>query len=40
MYSMDDTSGDTSFADFNINAAPSYLFDTIADIQVRAFAKF
>ncbi|KAF7970961.1 hypothetical protein HWV62_22552 [Athelia sp. TMB] len=33
VYSMDDTSGDTSFADFNINAAPSYLFDTIADIQ-------
>ncbi|KZP16590.1 glycoside hydrolase family 30 protein [Athelia psychrophila] len=32
LYSFDDTSGDTSFADFDINAAPSYLFDTIADI--------
>ncbi|KZP16591.1 glycoside hydrolase family 30 protein [Athelia psychrophila] len=33
LYSFDDTRGDTSFADFNINAAPSYLFSTIADIQ-------
>ncbi|KAF7972752.1 hypothetical protein HWV62_17118 [Athelia sp. TMB] len=29
---MDDMSGDTSFADFNIDAAPSYLFSTIVDI--------
>ncbi|KAF7970040.1 hypothetical protein HWV62_25350 [Athelia sp. TMB] len=32
IYSMDDMSGDTSFADFNIDAAPSYLFSTIVDI--------
>ncbi|KAF7970960.1 hypothetical protein HWV62_22550 [Athelia sp. TMB] len=31
-YSFDDHSGDTSFSNFNINAAPSYLFATIKDI--------
>ena len=33
MYSYDDTSGDSSFSDFNINAAPSYVFEVINDIQ-------
>ncbi|KII83682.1 glycoside hydrolase family 30 protein [Plicaturopsis crispa FD-325 SS-3] len=32
LYSFDDTSGDTSLNDFNINAAPSYLFSVIKDI--------
>ncbi|KAH9841366.1 glycoside hydrolase superfamily [Rhodofomes roseus] len=31
-YSLDDTSGDTNLDDFNINAAPSYLYDTLSDI--------
>lgn len=31
-YTYDDTSGDTALNDFNINAAPSYVFSTIADI--------
>ncbi|KAG6830490.1 hypothetical protein H0H92_000498 [Tricholoma furcatifolium] len=31
-YSLDDVSGDTSFNDFNINNAPSYLFSTLQDI--------
>ena len=31
-YSYDDTSGDTSFSDFNINTAPSYVFSVIKDI--------
>ncbi|KAJ6449146.1 glycoside hydrolase family 30 protein [Mycena vitilis] len=31
-YSLDDVSGDTSFAQFNINNAPSYLFSVIKDI--------
>ena len=31
-YSYDDTSGDTSFSDFNINKAPSYVFSVIKDI--------
>ena len=33
VYSYDDNSGDTSFNDFNINVAPSYVFDVINDIQ-------
>jgi O-glycosyl hydrolase len=32
VYSMDDTSGDTSFNSFNIDNAPSYLFSVLADI--------
>jgi hypothetical protein len=32
VYSLDDTSGDTSFNNFNINNAPSYLFSVIKDI--------
>ncbi|KIJ64292.1 glycoside hydrolase family 30 protein [Hydnomerulius pinastri MD-312] len=31
-YSYDDTSGDTALNDFNIGAAPSYLFSTLSDI--------
>ncbi|EED79950.1 hypothetical protein POSPLDRAFT_135050 [Postia placenta Mad-698-R] len=31
-YSFDDTSGDTNLDDFNINNAPSYLYDTLKDI--------
>ncbi|KAJ7601882.1 glycoside hydrolase superfamily [Mycena polygramma] len=31
-YSLDDVSGDTSFAQFNINNTPSYLFSVIKDI--------
>lgn len=32
-YSFDDTSGDTSFNNFDINRAPSYLFSVLKDIQ-------
>ncbi|KAJ7854644.1 glycoside hydrolase family 30 protein [Mycena leptocephala] len=32
VYSLDDISGDTSFNNFNINNAPSYLFSVIKDI--------
>ncbi|KAJ7106818.1 glycoside hydrolase family 30 protein [Mycena crocata] len=32
VYSLDDTSGDTSFSKFNINNAPSYLFSVLKDI--------
>ncbi|KAH9920959.1 glycoside hydrolase superfamily [Fomitopsis serialis] len=32
VYSFDDTSGDTSLNDFNIDAAPSYLFSVIKDV--------
>ncbi|KAF7314148.1 Glycoside hydrolase family 30 protein [Mycena chlorophos] len=32
VYSLDDTSGDTSFTHFNINNSPSYLFSTLLDI--------
>ncbi|KAJ7466148.1 glycoside hydrolase family 30 protein [Mycena galericulata] len=32
LYSLDDVSGDTSFSQFNINNAPSYLFSVITDI--------
>lgn len=35
VYSFDDQSGDTSMSDFNIGAAPSYLFSVIKDIMVR-----
>ncbi|KAG6888229.1 hypothetical protein C0995_009606 [Termitomyces sp. Mi166 len=32
-YSLDDTSGDTSFNSFNINRAPSYLFSVLQDVK-------
>ncbi|KAJ8503103.1 hypothetical protein ONZ45_g11150 [Pleurotus djamor] len=32
LYSFDDTSGDTSFNNFNINRAPSYLFSVLKDV--------
>ncbi|PCH36648.1 glycoside hydrolase family 30 protein [Wolfiporia cocos MD-104 SS10] len=32
VYSFDDTSGDTPLNDFNINAAPSYLYEVLQDI--------
>lgn len=31
-YTFDDTAGDTSFSDFDISAAPDYVFSTIQDI--------
>lgn len=31
-YTYDETPGDTSFSDFNINIAPSYVFSTLTDI--------
>jgi hypothetical protein len=31
-YSLDDTSGDTSFNNFNINRTPSYVFSVLKDI--------
>lgn len=31
-YSFDDVSGDTSLDNFNIDNAPSYLFDVLSDI--------
>ncbi|KAF9558907.1 glycoside hydrolase family 30 protein [Agrocybe pediades] len=33
LYSLDDTSGDTSFSQFNINKVPSYVFSVLRDIQ-------
>ncbi|KAJ7657870.1 glycoside hydrolase [Mycena polygramma] len=33
LYSFDDTSGDTSFNNFNIGRAPSYLYTVLKDIQ-------
>ncbi|KAF8883226.1 glycoside hydrolase family 30 protein [Infundibulicybe gibba] len=33
LYSLDDTSGDTSFSQFNIDRSPSYLFSVLADIR-------
>ncbi|KAJ7863260.1 glucan endo-1,6-beta-glucosidase [Mycena leptocephala] len=33
LYSFDDTSGDTSFNNFNIGKAPSYLYTVLKDIQ-------
>lgn len=33
VYSLDDTSGDTSFSKFNINKIPSYVFSILKDIQ-------
>ncbi|KAI3619420.1 glycoside hydrolase family 30 protein [Moniliophthora roreri] len=32
LYSLDDVSGDTSFSQFDINRAPSYLFSVLKDI--------
>ncbi|KAK7021386.1 hypothetical protein VNI00_017378 [Paramarasmius palmivorus] len=32
VYSLDDSSGDTSFSQFNINRSPGYLFSTLKDI--------
>ncbi|KAF8797529.1 glycoside hydrolase family 30 protein [Phlegmacium glaucopus] len=32
LYSLDDTSGDTSFSKFNINVTPSYVFSVLKDI--------
>ncbi|KAF9031585.1 glycoside hydrolase [Panaeolus papilionaceus] len=34
-YSLDDTSGDTSFNNFNINKIPSYVFSVLKDIKSR-----
>ncbi|CAA7270553.1 unnamed protein product [Cyclocybe aegerita] len=40
-YSLDDTSGDTSFSNFNINRIPSYVFSVLRDIQsVNNLLKF
>lgn len=33
VYSFDDTSGDTSLSNFNINKAPSYLYSVLNDIR-------
>ncbi|GAW00393.1 glycoside hydrolase family 30 protein [Lentinula edodes] len=33
VYNYDETSGDTSFNNFNINAAPSYVFSVLQDIK-------
>ncbi|KAK7441836.1 hypothetical protein VKT23_016497 [Stygiomarasmius scandens] len=33
LYSYDDSNGDTSFNNFNINAAPSYVFSVLNDIK-------
>ena len=39
-YSLDDTSGDTNLDDFNIDAAPSYLYSTLADIvSINSYLK-
>lgn len=40
VYSMDDTNNDVSSSDFNIDAAPSCLFSTIADIMVRGLTIY
>ncbi|KAJ3835095.1 glucan endo-1,6-beta-glucosidase [Lentinula raphanica] len=40
VYNYDETSGDTSFNNFNINAAPSYVFSVLQDIQsVNSYLK-
>jgi hypothetical protein len=40
-YSYDDISGDTSLNDFNINAAPSYVFSVLQDIlSINHMARF
>ncbi|KAJ7736045.1 glycoside hydrolase superfamily [Mycena maculata] len=39
VYSFDDVSRDTSFSNFNINNAPSYLFLVINDISVNPILK-
>lgn len=33
VYSLDDTSGDTTLSNFNINKIPSYVFSVLRDIQ-------
>lgn len=39
-YSLDDTSGDTNLDDFNIDAAPSYLYSTLTDIaSINSYLK-
>jgi len=41
VYSFDDSDGDIAFSDFDVNAAPSYLFSVINDIQsVNSSARF
>jgi hypothetical protein len=35
VYSLDDVSGDTNFASFNINNIPSYVFSVLRDIQSK-----
>lgn len=32
VYGLDDSSGDTSFSNFNINKVPSYVFSVLKDI--------
>ncbi|KAH7872628.1 glucan endo-1,6-beta-glucosidase [Lentinula edodes] len=40
VYNYDETSGDTSFNNFNINAAPSYVFSVLQDIKsVNSYLK-
>jgi len=40
VYSLDDSSGDTNFSNFNINRAPSYLFSVLKDIMaVNGYLK-
>ncbi|KXN82356.1 Endo-1,6-beta-D-glucanase [Leucoagaricus sp. SymC.cos] len=40
VYSLDDTSGDTSFNNFNISRSPSYLFSVLKDIMaVNRYVK-
>ncbi|KAJ4001156.1 glucan endo-1,6-beta-glucosidase [Lentinula boryana] len=40
VYNYDETSGDTSFNNFNINAAPSYVFSVLQDIMsVNSYLK-
>lgn len=34
VYSLDDSNGDTSFSNFNMNRVPSYLFSVLRDIMV------
>jgi len=40
VYSLDDSSGDTSFSNFNMGRAPSYLFSVLRDIMaVNGYLK-
>ncbi|KAJ4481148.1 glucan endo-1,6-beta-glucosidase [Lentinula aciculospora] len=39
VYNYDETSGDTSFNNFNINAAPSYVFSVLQDIHSPGWMK-